>query len=319
MDHEGGLPAGTVTFLFTDLVGSTRLWQQFPDGMQTTLARHDALLREVVEIHNGQIVKTTGDGLHAVFTSANDGVEAALDGQRAILSESWPDEIGPLHVRMGLHTGVSQERDGDYYGPETNRAARVMSIAHGGQVLVSEVTAALIRNTLPSQVSLADLGEHRLRGLATPEQIFQLCHPTLPSDFPTLRSLSTFKHNLPIRLSSFVGRENELTEVKSLLADTRLLTLLGPGGTGKTRLALQVAADLIDQFPDGVWLVELAPLTDPALLADQLANTLQIQEQPGRSIRDTLSDYLRPKNLLLLDNVEHLVRESAELAEHLIA
>ena len=276
-------------------------------------------MQAAVKNHNGRIVKTTGDGLHAVFDSPTDAIAAALAGQQTAVAEAWPEAIGTLKIRMGVHTGESQERDGDYYGPEPNRAARVMDVAHGGQVFVSEVTAALIRSALPAQVSLADLGEHRLRGLAAPEKIFQLAHPALPSDFPPIRSLSAYKHNLPIRLSSFVGRENELAEVKALLADTRLLTLLGPGGTGKTRLALQAAADVIDQFPDGVWLVELAPLTDPALLPDQLANTLRVQEQPGRPLRDTLTDYLRPKKLLLLlDNVEHLVRECAEFSEHLL-
>ena len=308
-----------LTFLFTDLEGSTRLWEQFPAVMRSALARHDALLRAAVEQHNGKIVKTTGDGLHAVFEAAPDGVAAALAGQLALAAEPWPAETGPLRVRMGLHTGESQERDGDYYGPALNRAARIMSTGYGGQVLLSNITATLVQDSLPMDASLLDLGEHCLRDLALPEHLYQLCHPTLAVEFPPLKSLAAFKHNLPLQLTSFVGRQRELAEVKRLFTQTRLLTLLGPGGTGKTRLMLQAAANLMDQFPDGVWFIELAPLTDPDLLPAQVANVLEVEEQPGRSLIVSLVDFLRRKELLLLfDNVEHLVRESAELVEHLL-
>ena len=298
--------------------------------MRPVLEWHDALLKEAVEAHRGRIVKTTGDGLHAVFETPSDGVAAALAGQQAITAESWPSETGPLKVRMGLHTGESQEREGDYYGPTLNRAARIMATGFGGQVLLSNVTATLVQEALPADATLLDLGEHCLRDLALPEHLHQLCHPALPPDFPPLKSLSAFKHNLPVQLTSFIGREKELEQVKNLiigkdltgvghLSGLRLVTLLGPGGTGKTRLSLQTAADLVDQFPDGVWLVELAPLTDPDLIPDRVAATLNVQEQRGRPILETLTNYLRRKELLLLlDNVEHLVRESAEFAEHLL-
>ncbi|MDX1437192.1 MAG: adenylate/guanylate cyclase domain-containing protein, partial [Anaerolineales bacterium] len=307
------------TFLFTDLENSTRLWDQYPHDMQAASARHDALLRAVIEGHRGRVVKTTGDGLHAVFESASDGVAAALAGQQGVAAEPWPAAVGPLKVRMGLHTGESQERADDYYGPDVNLAARVMGLGSGGQILLSEVTAKLVRNAIPPGSSLADLGEHRLKGIAAAERIFQLSHPDLRADFPPLKSLAAFKHNLPKQASSFVGRTNELQEIKRLLSDTSLLTLLGPGGTGKTRLMLQVAEELIEDYPAGVWLVELAPLTDPELIPERVAAALNVQEQPGRSMPELLVEFLRRKELLLLlDNVEHLVRESASLVEYLL-
>ncbi len=308
-----------LTFLFTDLAESTSLWEQFAEEMRPAMARHDAILKEIVKSHQGRIVKMTGDGLHAAFESPSDGVAAALAGQQAIATETWPSALAPLRVRMGLHTGESQERDGDYYGSEVNRAARVMSVGAGGQILISEVTAALVGAHLPRNATLTDLGSHRLKGLSVPEKMFQLNHPDLPDEFPPLACLDTFQHNLPIQLTSFIGREQEMEKARQSLAETRLLTLLGPGGTGKTRLALQVAADLVEQFPDGVWFVELAPLTDPDLIAQRVATTLNVQEQSGRPLLDTLTNYLRRRTvLLLLDNVEHLVHESAELAEHLL-
>ncbi len=287
--------------------------------MQKVTARHDALIRVAIEVHRGQVVKMTGDGFHAVFDAATDGLAAALTVQQAILAEKWPSAAGPIKVRMGLHTGESQERDGDYYGSEVNRAARVMGVAHGGQVLLSEATANLIRPTLLKDISLSDLGEHRLRGLAINERIFQVNHPALPLEFPPLKSLSIYKHNLPVQLSTFVGREKELADVKRLLQETRLLTLLGPGGTGKTRLMLESAEDVVADFMDGVWLVQLAPVTDASMIAERVAAALTVQEQPGREMLETLIAYLRSKKLLLLlDNVEHLVQASAELAEHLL-
>lgn len=309
----------TTTFLFTDLENSTSLWEHHPVLMQELTARHDALLREAVLAHRGRVVKSTGDGFHAAFETANDGLAAAVAGQQALVKEDWPAETGALRVRMGLHTGISRERDGDYYGPEVNRAARVMDVAHGRQVLVSGATAALVQTSLPEEVTLTDLGEHRLRGLGAAEQIFQVCHLALPTEFPPLRSLTAYKHNLPVQLSTFVGRQKELAQVKRLLKDTHLLTLLGPGGTGKTRLMLESAEEMVADFSNGVWLVELAPLTDPDLIAERVAAALTVQEQPGREMIDTLIDYLRRKELLLLlDNVEHLVADAAGLAEQLL-
>lgn len=308
-----------LTFLFSDLENSTPLWEQFPNEMQPAAARHDALMRGVIEQHRGWVVKTTGDGFHAAFESPAEGVAAALAGQQAISAEPWPNATGPLKVRMGLHTGESQEREGDYYGSNVNLAARIMGLGHGGQILLSEATATLIKSRPPQGCTLSDLGEHRLKGIAVPSRIFQLCHPDLVATFPPLKSLAAFKHNLHRQVSSFIGREKELADVKRLLKDTHLLTLLGPGGTGKTRLMLQAAEEIIEDYPDGVWLVELAPLTDPQLIPERVAAALTVQQQPGRELFDTLADFLRRKELLLLlDNVEHLVRESAMFAERLL-
>ena len=308
-----------LTFLFTDLENSTPLWEKYPNDMQQASARHDALMRATIEQYNGRVVKTTGDGFHAVFESPSDGVAASLAGQQKIAAEDWPVTVGPPKVRMGLHTGESQEREGDYYGLEVNLAARIMGLGYGGQILLSEITTSLVKKTLPQDCVLADLGEHRLKGIASVERIFQLCHPDLVAEFPPLKSLATFKHNLPIQPSSFIGRVEELRQIKNLLKDTSLLTLLGPGGTGKTRLMLQMAEEIIEEYSDGVWLVELAPLTDPDLIPERVAATLNVQEQPGRQMHDTLVEYLRRKELLLLlDNVEHLIQKSAELAENLL-
>ncbi len=308
-----------VTFLFTDLENSTPLWEKYPDEMQGASARHDALMRTIIEEHRGRVVKTTGDGFHAVFDSPSDGVAASLTGQQRLATEPWPTAIGPFKVRMGLHTGVSQEREGDYYGLEVNLAARIMGLGYGGQILLSEVTTKLVEKALPPGSTLTDLGEHRLKGIAPVERIFQLCHPDLVAEFPPLKSLAAFKHNLPRQTSSFIGRTNELMEIKRLIRETPLLTLLGPGGTGKTRLMLQTAEELIEDYPDGLWLVELAPLTDPSLIPERVSAALNIEEQPGRRLLDTLVENLRRKEiLLLLDNVEHLVRESAGFAEHLL-
>ena len=316
----GNLPSGTLTFLFTDLESSTELWEKFPQEMKSVLAMHDSILKEAVKSNNGTIVKTTGDGIHAVFSTAVEAVDAALYGQRKIKTAVFSANAElSIRVRMGIHTGESELRDGDYYGTTLNRAARIMSIAHGGQVLLSETTLKVCREQISKNVSTLDLGEHRLKGIAAPEHIFQLCHPDLVNEFPPLKSLASFKHNLHIQSSTFIGRKKEMADVKRLLGNVRLLTLLGPGGTGKTRLMLQVAEEAIENYPDGVWLVELAPLTDPDLIPERVMSTLNIQDQPGRPILDTLTDYLRHKNLLLLlDNVEHLVRASAELAEHLL-
>jgi predicted ATPase/class 3 adenylate cyclase len=315
-----GFPTGTVTFLFTDIEGSTRLWEQYPESMQAALARHDILLREIIENQDGHIIKTTGDGLHAVFGRATAALAAGLACQQALLGQVWPGLPGPLRVRMGLHTGEAEFRDGDYYGSTINRAARLMSIAAGGQTLLSSTMTGLVRDQLPQGVNLSDLGEHRLKDLTRPEHIFQLNGAGLPVDFPPLRSLNTLPNNLPLQLTSFVGREREMAEAKRLLAATRLLTLTGPGGTGKTRLSIQVAADMLDAFPAGVWLVELAPLSDPALVLQELASVLGVREQQGRPLIDTLIDYLRTKTLLLiLDNCEHLIDACAQMVTILLS
>ncbi len=312
------LPSGTVTFLFTDIAGSTQLWEQHPQAMQQALARHDALLRAGIAAHGGAVVKSTGDGLLAVFARATDAVHAALAAQRSLVAEEW-GPIGLLGVRMALHTGVTQERDGDYFGPPLNRVARLLAAGHGHQVLLSLATATLVQDQLPSGVSVRDLGERHLKDLARPEHVFQLLVPDLPAEFPPLRALETWPNNLPAPLTSFVGRAQECAAVAELLASQRLVTLTGPGGTGKTRLALHVAADRLEQCSHGVWLVELAPLADPLLVPLAVASVLGLREEAGRPLLTVLTDYLRTRTLLLLlDNCEHLVDACAQLAETLL-
>ena len=313
-------PTGTVTFLFTDIEGSTRHWESSPDAMRPALARHDQLLREAIEGHGGFVFKTVGDAFCAAFATANQALDAALAAQAGLAAESWELPM-PLLVRMALHTGTCDERGGDYFGQPLNRVARLMAAGHGGQTLLSDVTQGLVRDALPENAFLLDLEEHRLKDLGRPEQVFQLQHPSLPTDFPPLRSLNNpaLPNNLPQQTTSFVGREKQVADVKELLGRTRLLTLTGAGGSGKTRLSLQVAADLLDGEGDGVWLVELAALTDPALVPGAVAQALGVKEQAGRLIQHTLVEALKPKRLLLvLDNCEHLVSACAFLAADLL-
>jgi predicted ATPase/class 3 adenylate cyclase len=311
---------GTVTFLFTDIEDSTALWDTHPQGMRAALARHDELVRAAVEEAGGQVVKTTGDGLHAVFPAARGAVSAALAAQKALAAEPWPS-ISPdaLKIRVGIHTGEAEERDGDYYGPAVNRAARLMAIGHGGQVLLSGVTAALVSD-LGADVSLNELGDVRLRGLNRPEHVYQLMAEGLPAAFPPLRTEAAVAGNLPQQLTSFVGRKHDKSEVVNLLSTSRLLTLTGPGGTGKTRLSLEVAGDVQDNYANGAWFVELAPLSDPAGVPDLVAGLFGLRENALVPLNQALADYLRGKEMLLiLDNCEHLVAASANLAAGLLA
>ena len=311
------LPTGTVTFLFTDIEGSTRLWEEHPTAMREALARHDAILRSAIDAHEGHVFKTMGDAFDAVFSRAADAAQAAVSIQRALGAESWTVQ-GGLRVRIAVHTGTGEERDDDYFGPALNRIARLLAVGHGGQILLSEATRLLIEESLPPEAGLRDLGQHRLKDLSSPERIFQLVIGGLRSEFPPLRSLDVLPNNLPRQLTSFVGRTNELGEVKALLERTSLLTLTGSGGAGKTRLALQVAADLVEAFGDGVWLVELTPLSDPALVPQTAAMTIGVREE-HRPIVQTLLDYLKPRSLLLvLDNCEHVLSASAELVQALL-
>ncbi len=311
-------PTGTVTFLFSDVEGSTTRWEAHPAEMQEALRRHERLMRDALAAHRGYIFKTVGDEFCVAFPDAPSAIAAALDAQRAIASADWSGVDG-LGVRMALHTGLADERNGDYFGPVVNRVSRLLAIGHGGQLLVSGVTTDLAQGLLPPQSSLRDLGPHRLKDLAYPEQVYQLCASGLRVDFPPLRSLDTFAHNLPQQLTSFVGRDEELREIRQLLESARLVTLVGTGGVGKTRLALQVAADLLERFPDGVWLVELAPLRDGASIEGVLTSVLGITETAGATPRQAIVGALRGKrSLLIFDNCEHIVADTAVLIEALL-
>ncbi len=314
------LPTGTVTFLFTDVEGSSRLWEREPDAMGQALARHDQLIEEHVAGYHGVVVRPRGEGdsRFAVFARASDAVAAAAAIQVALHTQDWLTET-PLRVRMALHTGEAGLRDGDYYGSAVNRCARLRAIAHGGQALLSLTTEELVRDALPAGVRLADVGDHRLSDLTRPVRVFQLLHPDLPADFPPLRTLDTLPNNLPLQLTSFVGRVRELEELKTALTGARLMTLTGVGGCGKTRLALHVAADVLDAYPDGVWLVELAPIGDPALVPQTVATAAGIREALGQPILETLLHSWRTKRLLLLlDNCEHLLDACASFADALL-
>jgi hypothetical protein len=248
------------------------MWERSPKAMQATLARHDELLRLVIEEHGGYVFKTVGDAFCSAFPTAPDALEAALESQRLLLKERW-GESGPLRVRMALHMGAAEERDGDYFGPPVNRVARLLSAAHGGQVLLSLPTHEMVRDQLPAGVDIRDLGDHRLKDLFRPERVFQLKASGLPSEFPPLRTLDAHRNNLPIQPTPLIGREKEVAEVCKLLLrpEVRLLTLTGAGGTGKTRLALQVAAELTEDFEKGVFFVSLAPISDPELVVPAVA------------------------------------------------
>ena len=310
---SASLPIDAVTFLFTDIEGSTALWEQDGARMSQALATHDVLARRVVESRHGTVVKMTGDGMHAAFANAQDALAATVDLQRALVDPSATSGIA-LRVRCGLHAGVVECRDNDYFGSPVNRAARIMSAAHGGQVLLSQAVADDLREALPATVSLRDLGRVRLKDLSTPERLYQVLHPQLRHEFPALRSLEATPNNLPYQATNFFGREKELAELPRMLIRTRLLTLTGSGGCGKTRLGLQLAADCLEHFPDGAWLVELAPLADPDLVPPAVARVLSLTGEPGKPMTQVLTEYLHDKRtLLFLDNCEHLLDRCAQL------
>lgn len=302
------IPCGTVTFLFTDIEGSTRLWADHPDTMKHVQVRHDTLIRQAVSDHNGYVFKTAGDQVCAAFHNAIDGLNAAVASQMALLDESWPVEIGSLKVRMGLHTGSVEQRSGDYFGLALSRIARLHSAANGGQILVSLATAELVRDQLPKNIQLRDMGPQRLKDLTRPENVFQVEALGLPIAFPPLKTLDSKPNNLPLQPTPLVGRKSEIAEAKRLLEASRLLTLTGPGGTGKTRLALQIAADVLERFPDGVYFVPISSITDPDFISGVIANALSVVETPGQAIVDTLCRHLGDLNMLLvLDNFEQVV------------
>lgn len=295
------------------------MWENEPEAMAEALRRHDHVLREAITAAGGYVFKTVGDAFCAAFATPHAALESAITSQEQIAHEAWPTRR-PIRVRMALHTGVCEERDNDYYGPVVNRTARLEGVAHGGQVLVSGATAELLGGMVVAGVSLKDLGPHRLKDLGRAEQVFQVEVDSLPSAFPPLRSLDNpeLSNNLPSLLSPFVGRDRELAEVRELLGESRLVTLTGAGGSGKTRLALHVAADMLDGSGEGAWLIELASVIDPDQVPATVAAVLGVTAQQGRPLADTLVDTLSDQRLLLiLDNCEHLVEASARLADQL--
>jgi predicted ATPase/class 3 adenylate cyclase len=316
MSGTSGAPTGTVTCLFSDIEGSTRLEIELGTGpYRDVRERHRELLRAAFAAHGGYEQGTEGDSFFMIFRGAIDAVLAAAEAQRAMVAETWPDGVA-VRVRMGLHTGDIETTGADVIGYAINRTARIAAVAHGGQVLLSDATRALVAGTLPDGIGLRDLGEHRLKDLRAPERLAQLVIDGVPGDFPPPRSLDARPNNLPTQLTTFVGRDKELGEAVALLGGTRLLSLTGPGGTGKTRLSLQVAAAAADGFPDGIWFVALEPVRDPALVAASIARVLGVADSRNRSAVDTLSDHIGEQRMLLvLDNFEQVVTAGSILAD----
>jgi class 3 adenylate cyclase len=311
----------TFTFLFTDIEGSTALLRRLGEGLYTqVLADHRSLIRSGLAAHGGREVDTQGDGLFAVFSSPSACLAAVVDMQKALETHAWP---GGEHVRvrMGIHTGEASKTVSGLVGLDVHRAARVAAVGYGGQVLLSETAAALVLDWIPALAGLKDLGVHRLKDLGRPEHIFQLQVPGLQAEFPPLRSLGNpaLLNNLPAQLSTFVGRDRELADVRALVESSRLVTLTGAGGCGKTRLSLQVAAELLDGTGDGVWLVELAAVSDPDAVPSAICGALGIAPRPGRAALEALLDALGPQDLLIvLDNCEHLIDACAKTADALV-
>jgi len=315
-DH---LPSGTITFLFTDIEGSTPLWEREPKQMRMALERHHAILHESIAAHRGHVYKIIGDAFQAAFEVSSQAILAALTAQRALAAEVWPTST-PLRVRMGLHVGHAKAQGEDYTTTHTlNRVARIMSAAHGGQILLSEAVVELIRDDLPTGLSLRDMGHHHLKGLTHLEHIFQVVVPDLSANFPPLNTLNVAANNLPTQLTTFIGRETEVAEVKRLLSGSRLTTLTGSGGCGKTRLSIQVASEMQTGYPNGVWLVELAPVADPALVSLTVVAVLGLMDDGHRPALEILTDFIHVKTLLLvLDNCEHVIDACAQLSEALL-
>ncbi len=314
------LPTGTVTFLMTDIEGSTRLWELDADTMRHAHIRHGEIITGCVQEHGGILIKSRGEGdsTFSVFADATSALAAAAGLQRALYAERWPT-ASPIRVRAGIHTGAVEPHDGDYHSPTVNRCARLRAIAHGGQTLISGASYELVRDRLPRELGLKDLGQQRLKDLQRPERTYQLLCADVPERFPPLNSLDALPNNLPVQLTSFVGWEKELPIVRNLLAGTRLLTITGSGGCGKTRLSLQVAADLLDDYPDGVWFIELAPLSDAALVPQSVASALGVREESDRPVWETLRATIGRKRLLLvLDNCEHLLTPCIHLVDGLL-
>jgi predicted ATPase/class 3 adenylate cyclase len=312
------LETTTRTFLFTDLEGSTRLWEDEPERMRAAVDRHDDLLIEAIQTNGGAVLSETGDGFVAVFPTAQGALQAALESQLALGAELW-HLSAPLKARVAVHTDTAPMEGGRYLSPPLNRASRLMAAAHGGQVVCSEATAVLARPSLGEGSELVDLGEYRLRDLAQPTHIFQLVHPALDRNFPLLRTLDAYPTNLPIQLTGFIGRDRELTEVEKALEEARVVTLTGVGGVGKTRLAVQVAADVIPRYRDGAWIVELAPAVEPGAIVEVVASALGVTQRQGQTLATSISDFFRAKQLLLImDNCEHLLDAVARFIDETV-
>lgn len=311
-------PTGTVTFLFTDIENSTQLAREHPETWEAARARHHTILREAIERNNGFVFQIVGDAFCAAFHKAGDALKASLKAQRNLQDEPW-DEV-TIYVRMGIHTGEAENEGDEYRGYTTlSFVQRLMSAGHGGQILVSNPTENLLREHLPEPISLRAMGMQKFAGVPSPVRVFQVIALDLPTEFPPLRTLANLPNNLPTQLTSFVGREKELADVKRLLYNTHLLTLIGPGGTGKTRLSIQAAGEMLAPYPDGVWFVEFAPILDPLLVPRTTAIAIGLRDEPQRPVMDMLCDYLHEKKLLIiLDNCEHLVDACARMADRIL-
>ncbi len=313
------LPEGTVTFLFTDIEGSTTLWEKHPDLMADALEIHNQVLYQEIEAHSGVVFRLVGDAIYAAFSTAPQALAAAVAGQRGLSNANW-NELGALKVRMGIHTGEAYPNEAGDYGSHTmNRVARVMSAGHGGQILLSEESERLCERNLPSGIEFIDRGQHRMKGMAVLEHLYQVSGSGLEVHFPPLDTLGSYPHNLPLQLTSFLGREGELSQIKRLLKENRLMTLTGPGGVGKTRLSLELAAQVLEDFPDGVWFVELALVNEAEAIPQMVAKAIGLQRETNLSTSEVLFAYLEGKQvLILLDNCEHLVDACASFAEVLL-
>lgn len=313
-------PTGTVTFLFTDIEGSTRLWEEQPAAMHVALTEHDAILRAAMSSSGGVVFKTIGDAFCAAFVRPQDALAAAIEAQRALAAHRWPAPLAHVCVRMGIHTGTAVESDGDYFGPTVNRVARLTAVGHGDQILVSNTSASLLRGVLPAGVTLRDLGTHRLKDLSEAERTYQVVADGLRAELPPLRSLESRPNNLPFQISSFLGRESELAEVRAALAQHRLVTIVGPGGIGKTRLALQAAGEAIDTVNDGAWIVQLAALRAPESIAQATAEVLSVREEPQTPLDRTIVRTLAERDMLLVfDSAEHVIPETAAFVKLLLS
>ena len=313
------LPTGTLTFLFSDIEGSTRLAQEHAAEWPAILARHRSLMREAFAAHAGVEVGTEGDSFFAVFSSAGGAIAAAADALRRLDAESWPDDL-EVRIRIGMHTGEAAVQDGTYVGVAVHRAARIADLAHGGQVLLSAATRSLVVDSLPDGVTLLALGLHRLRDLESAEELSQLVIDGLPADFPPIHSIGSTPNNLPVQATSFLGRDEEIAEISALLGSSRLVTLTGPGGTGKTRLSLQVAASVVDRYPDGVTFVPLGPISDVDLVLPTIAHEVGLSDRGGAQPMERLKAYLGERTVLLvLDNFEQILGAGPAVAELLSA